>query len=374
MNYAAQPTFFTLAPYKHRKDQVRVPLTDRYAIQGYIAAGTYGKVYKAKNINGLYAIKKFKNDAKDSPPFYSGISQSAFREMSLCKELSHKNVTTLIEIILENKSIYMVFEFAEYDLLQIIHNHSHPEHQPIPKEMLRSTLFQILNGLQYLHQNWIIHRDLKPANIMVTNSGIVKIGDLGLARKFQDPIQSLYAGDKVVVTIWYRSPELLLGARHYTPAVDLWAVGCILGEMISLRPMFKGEEMKLESKKGMPFQENQLLKILEILGTPTLQQWPSLQNYPEFGHLKRWAFPNNLRVWYDNHASEQVNDEICYGLLDGLLGYDPQKRLSAANALNNEWFLGDIHENIFQNCTKKYPRRKIHKEDVDISGAKRKRI
>ena len=109
----------------------------------------------------------------------------------------------------------------------------------------------------FLHKNWILHRDLKPANIMVSSQGVVKIGDLGLARKFKSPLQSLYTGDKVVVTIWYRAPELLLGTRHYTPAVDLWAVGCILAELLSLRPIFKGEEAKIDlnNKKSVPFQK-----------------------------------------------------------------------------------------------------------------------
>ncbi len=130
-------------------------------------------------------------------------------------------------------------------------------------------MWQLINGVSYLHQNWVLHRDLKPANIMVSADGVVKIGDLGLARLFDNPIQSLFTGDKVVVTIWYRSPELLLGARHYTAAIDLWAVGCIYAELLALRPIFKGEEAKIDNKKTVPFQRNQMQKIIEILGTPT---------------------------------------------------------------------------------------------------------
>lgn len=104
---------------------------------------------------------------------------------------------------------------------------------------------------------------------MVTAAGEVKIGDLGLARLFWKPLQSLYTGDKVVVTIWYRAPELLLGSKHYTAAIDLWAVGCIFAELLALRPIFKGEEAKMEKKSTVPFQKNQMQKIIEILGTPT---------------------------------------------------------------------------------------------------------
>lgn len=94
-------------------------------------------------------------------------------------------------------------------------------------------------------------------------------GDLGLARLFNRPLQPLFNGDKVVVTIWYRAPELLLGSRHYTKAVDMWAVGCIFGELLALKPIFKGEEAKMDSKKNVPFQKSQLTKIFETLGTPT---------------------------------------------------------------------------------------------------------
>ena len=199
--------------------------------------------------NQLFAIKKFKSDNHlnknnhdingNEVIHYTGISQSAIREMSLCRELSNKNITKVVDILLENKSIYMAFEYCEHDLLQIIQYHSHPDVKPIPDFTIKSITWQILNGVTFLHKNWIFHRDLKPANIMVSSSGVVKIGDLGLARKFNNPLQSLYTGDKVVVTIWYRAPELLLGARHYTPSIDLWAVGCILAELLSLRPIFK---------------------------------------------------------------------------------------------------------------------------------------
>ena len=123
-------------------------------------------------------------------------------------------------------------------LQQIIHHHS-TNRSTIPLAVLKSMLWQLINGVAYLHDNWVIHRDLKPANILVTSTGEVKIGDLGLARIYASPLQSLYTSDKVVVTIWYRSPDLLLGARHYTSSVDMWSLGCIFGELIALRPMFK---------------------------------------------------------------------------------------------------------------------------------------
>ncbi|CAN9345851.1 unnamed protein product [Alternaria alternata] len=178
-------------------------VTERYKIVGFISSGTYGRVYKAEGKNGRtgeFAIKKFKPD-KEGELQYSGISQSAIREMALCTELAHPNVVHTVEIILEDKCIYIVFEYAEHDLLQIIHHHNQPQRQAIPAPTIKSILYQLLQGLVYLHRNWVMHRDLKPANIMVTSAGKVKIGDLGLARLFYKPLQSLFSGDKVVVTI-----------------------------------------------------------------------------------------------------------------------------------------------------------------------------
>jgi cyclin-dependent kinase 8/11 len=151
---------------------------------------------------------------------------------------------------------------------QVIHHHSQTLRSPITSAVLKSLIYQLINGLVYLHASHILHRDLKPANILITATGVVKIGDLGLARLIYEPLQPLFAGDKVVVTIWYRAPELLMGAKHYSKAIDCWAIGCVMAELASLRPIFKGEEAKLDSKKNVPFQRDQLLKIFEWLGSP----------------------------------------------------------------------------------------------------------
>ena len=256
--------------YRSKRDNARTRVADKYNILGFISSGTYGRVYKAESRDSdgrIHAIKKFKPDKEGDVITYTGISQSAIREIALNREISHENVVALKEVILEDKSIYMVFDYAEHDFLQLIHHHSQTLRTNIPLAVLKSLTFQLLNGLLYLHSCHIIHRDLKPANILITSNGVVKIGDLGLARLTYSPLQALYTGDKVVVTIWYRAPELLLGAKHYNKAIDIWAVGCVVAELASLRPIFKGEEAKLDSKKNVPFQKDQMLKIFEILGT-----------------------------------------------------------------------------------------------------------
>lgn len=320
-----------------------------------------------------YAIKKFKSDKEGvEQVHYIGISQSACREMALCRELDNKHLTKLVEIFLERKNIYLVYEYAEHDLLQIIHYHSHPKKRLIPTRMVRSIMWQILDGVSFLHQNWILHRDLKPANIMVTADGCVKIGDLGLARKFSNLLQTLYTGDKVVVTIWYRAPELLLGARHYTPAIDIWAIGCIFAELIGLQPLFKGEEAKMDSKKGVPFQSNQMQRILEILGTPTSKIWKNLHKYPEFENLAKFPkYRENLAAWYHSTGGR---DNQGLDLLHRLLNYDPITRIDAISSLEHSYFTnGDnpVCESVFEGLNYHYPARRIHTEDNDITNVGR---
>lgn len=386
--------------------QSKVRVVDRYKVIGFISSGTYGRVYKAVGRQGQpgeFAIKKFKPDKEGEQIQYTGISQSAVREMALCSELANLNVIRLVEIILEDKCIFMVFEYAEHDLLQIIHHHTQNPRCPIPATMVKSIMFQLLNGCQYLHANWVLHRDLKPANIMVTSAGQVKIGDLGLARLFHKPLHSLYGGDKVVVTIWYRAPELLLGSRHYTPAIDMWAVGCIFAELLSLRPIFKGEEAKMDSKKTVPFQRNQMQKIVDIMGMPTKERWPYLTSMHEYSSLsilqtpmmhhhsshhhasKSSASTSHLEEWYYRtigaHSGSSTSSPAHgnsgglaslgaegYKLLAGLLEYDPEKRLTAQQALQHPFFTtGDkVSNNCFEGLKTTYPNRRVSQDDNDI--------
>ena len=241
--------------YRARRNAQRKSILSRYQVLGYLSSGTYGRVYKAKEVGPsndtnarVYAIKKFKTDRGGDAHMHRGISQSAIREIALNRELRHENIVWLREVMLEHHSIFLVFEYVEHDMLQIIHYHLSVLRKPLDGVMIKSLIWQLLRGIQYLHENWIMHRDLKPANILMTSQGVVKIGDLGLARIYSDPMVSLYSTDMVVVTIWYRAPELLLGARHYTDGIDMWAIGCIWGELLALRPMFKGEEVRSGSK------------------------------------------------------------------------------------------------------------------------------
>ncbi|GAA5979198.1 hypothetical protein JCM5350_007097 [Sporobolomyces pararoseus] len=392
--------------YKQKRDFQRPTVLSRYSILGFLSSGTYGRVYKARirqsssldspagllgtpsaatpgkrlklaredgeEEGELVAIKKFKPDKEGEVVTYTGISQSACREIMINREISHENVTALREVMLEEKSIYLVFEYAEHDFLQIIHHHS-TTRTHLPLGVLKSLLWQLFNGVSYLHDNWIIHRDLKPANILVNEKGQVKIGDLGLARLYQEPLQSLYTSDKIVVTVWYRSPELLLGARHYTPSIDVWSLGCIYGEMLGLRPMFKGEEAKIEmgSKKGgVPFQRDQMSRVIEVLGSVDPKEWPSVTQLPEFPQLSRLdKYPNTLGPWFNTRLPRGAPPTLAFDLMQQLLIYDPTKRMTARASLCHDWWAQDPkpHANAFLHLPQgvSYPNRRVSHDDTD---------
>ncbi|KAI8897947.1 kinase-like domain-containing protein [Globomyces pollinis-pini] len=333
--------------FKSLKDSNRLLLHNQYETLGFISSGTYGNVFKAKkikskkNIQNLnqYAIKKFKPDKEGEAALSSGISQSACREIGLCRELIHVNVIFLEQVILDPKdrSIAMIFDYAEHDLLQILHFHSQQERKSMPEYTVKSFLWQLLNGVAFLHSNWVLHRDLKPANIMVSSSGVVKIGKLGLARLFQEPLHTLYYGDKVVVTIWYRSPELLLGSRHYTKGIDIWAIGCIFAELLLLKPLFKGEEAKMD-KKTIPFQKDQMAKIIDILGFPNKDRWPGIEFTSEYSKLQEFDQSKSFNLKATHSRNVTSKSEHGYNLLAQMLEYNPDTRISADVALKHPYF------------------------------------
>lgn len=318
-------------------------VTDRYQFDKKIGEGTFGKVFKATEISSkkLVAIKVFKT--KDDQT--NGISFTTCREISLLQELKQENIVRLKDVILEpqKKALYLVFEYAEYDLFAIIKGH-HKRRMYLPEGLVKSLLWQILNGMNYLHMNWIIHRDLKPSNILVmgkgSSEGVVKIADFGLARFFQAPLRPL-SDNGVVVTIWYRAPELLLGSKHYTRAIDIWAIGCIFGELLLNSAIFQGNE----DTSSKAFQIDQIQKIFEVMGTLTVDHWNDAQYLPHWGLCKDMNYPRRLDDKLRPRTSLIPFSPRGSDLLQQMLEYDPSKRITAEKALMHAYFSEEpIHQ------------------------------
>jgi len=284
---------------------------DRYLKMEKVGEGTYGVVYKAKDLvtGDIVAMKKIRLDAEDE-----GVPSTAIREISLLKELNHPNIVRLVNVLLIENKLYLVFEFLDKDLRKysdIVKKNMH-------KMLIKSYLYQLLKGICFCHQHRVLHRDLKPQNLLIDRKGNLKIGDFGLARAVGIPLRT-YTHE--VVTLWYRAPEILLGGRQYSTPVDVWSIGCIFAEMVTCSPLFPGDS-----------EIDQLFKIFRCLGTPTEETWPGVSNFKDF----KPTFPQ----WIGNNLAKQVPgiEPLGLDLLKRMLVYEPSKRISAREALQHEYF------------------------------------
>jgi cyclin-dependent kinase 2 len=285
--------------------------TERYRKIEKIGEGTYGVVYKAEDTQTgkTIALKKIRLETEDE-----GVPSTAIREISILKELPHPHIVNLIDVISHAKKLYLVFEFLDQDLKQLMNKRK----QGLSGFTLKSYLYQMLDGILFCHTHRIIHRDLKPQNLLVSKDGmVIKLADFGLARAFQVPLHT-YTHE--VVTLWYRAPEILLGDKHYSPAVDIWSVGCIFAEMATKQPLFPGDS-----------EIDELYKIFRILGTPNDQVWPGVTSLTDFAPV----FP----LWNPQPFSSVVGalDREGLDLLSKMLCYDPKARVTAKAAMQHQY-------------------------------------
>ncbi|EEY56821.1 serine/threonine protein kinase [Phytophthora infestans T30-4] len=342
-----------------RRSALRRPesLTDKYRILGKIGEGTYGMVFKAESHSAALLPRPTSggsNAVEDEEPMTFAIklvkshkegkndvvlSSATVREIKLLREMHHDNVMHLHDVHVDprDKSLALVFEYGDHDLHDII---VQSKQKPLGEYTRKSLMYQILKGVDYMHDVWVMHRDMKPQNILVVGHGRkrgqVKLGDFGLARIFKEPIKALSDVERVVVTLWYRAPELLLGAKHYTKAVDLWAVGCIFVELINTRELFCGKEVE---GSNAPFQKDQLDKIFKVLGMPTPQTWEGLENLPEYNHVVQMGrerkYPTQSELKNAVKVGPGRAGAALLDLLSRLLEYDP---ITAKEALEHEYF------------------------------------
>ncbi|KAJ1570098.1 kinase subunit of RNA polymerase II carboxy-terminal domain kinase I [Nowakowskiella sp. JEL0078] len=311
-------------------------------LQGQVGEGTYGKVYKARCLdsNKLVALKRIRLDFEKEgigSNWREGFPITGIREIRILASLKHKNVVRFKELVTEEKdifvkkngiekkdkerSVYMVFEFMDSDLAGLL---LHPNLN-FSRSHIKCLMKQLFEGLDYLHTRKIIHRDIKGANLLMNSCGELKLADFGLARSMAKNSKTDYTNR--VITLWYRPPELLLGATKYGPEIDMWSAGfvCVLLELHTRKAVFPGN-----------LEISQLELIWKLCGSPNSSdntQWPGVVDLPWWDMIKpEHSHTRKIRESFKDLSPQALD------LVDKLLQLDPLKRLSAKEVLEHPYF------------------------------------
>ncbi|KAJ1527126.1 hypothetical protein ONE63_008660 [Megalurothrips usitatus] len=283
-----------------------------------IEEGTYGVVYRAKEkrTGEIVALKRLKMEKEKE-----GFPITSLREINTLLKAQHKNIVTVREIVVGSNmdKIFIVMDYVAHDLKSLMETMRHKKQVFLPGEV-KCLMQQLLSAVHHLHDNWILHRDLKTSNLLLSHEGVLKVGDFGLAREYGSPLKSY---TPIVVTLWYRSPELLLGAKEYSTPVDIWSVGCIYAEFLLMEALFPGKS-----------EMDQLNRLFKELGTPNEDIWPGYNQLPLVQKCNFSDYPiSNLRTKFATMLTELGID-----LLNKFLTYDPVQRITADEALAHSYF------------------------------------
>lgn len=325
----------------------------RYKIQEIVGKGSYGVVCSAIDVHTgeKVAIKKIHD-------IFEHISDAAriLREIKLLRLLRHPDIVEIKHIMLppsrrDFKDIYVVFELMESDLHQVI-----KANDDLTKEHYQFFLYQLLRALKYIHTANVYHRDLKPKNILANSNCKLKICDFGLARvAFNDTPTTIFWTD-YVATRWYRAPELCGSFfSKYTPAIDVWSIGCIFAEVLTGKPLFPGKNVV-----------HQLDLMTDLLGTPSLDTISRVRNEKARRYLSSMRKKEPIPF---SHKFPNA-DPLALDLLQRLLAFDPKDRPTAEESLSHPYFKGLAkieREPSCQPITKmefEFERRRVTKDDI----------
>ena len=312
--YDNQPFYLFISQGLHN-------IMNRYQLGECVGQGCYGDVYRAvfKKSAKVVAIKVIQNSKQ--LPSYKGLPCAAYRETKALQRLqSHDNVVRLYEVFPHGGNVCIVTDMLMTDLGAIIKNL--PGRYPLVPASIKTLLLMLVRGVAHIHTSGLIHRDIKPSNLLMSQTGILKIGDFGLARSYKNGADISRDMTHEVGTKWYRAPELLMGCRSYGPSIDIWSCGCVLAEMISSTPLFPGTT-----------EIDQIITIIKHLGTPTDSNWPDRTLLPDWSKVQLPTSEGIPLTKSLPNASEGATE-----VLQGMLLYYGVSRLSALDILKNNYF------------------------------------
>ncbi|XP_041066970.1 cyclin-dependent kinase-like 5 isoform X5 [Carcharodon carcharias] len=287
---------------------------NKFEVLGIVGEGAYGVVLKCrhKETNEIVAIKKFKDSEENEE-----VKETTLRELKMLRTLKQENIVELKEAFRRRGKLYLVFEYVEKNMLELL------EEMPngVQPEKVRNYIYQLIKAIHWCHKNDIVHRDIKPENLLISHNDMLKLCDFGFARNLSEGSNANYT--EYVATRWYRSPELLLGAP-YGKAVDMWSVGCILGELSDGQPLFPGES-----------EIDQLYTIQRVLGPLPPEQMKLFYSNPRF-HGLRFPAVNHPQTLERRYLG--VISGVMLDLMKNLLKLNPSERYLTEQCLNHSVF------------------------------------
>jgi serine/threonine protein kinase len=293
-----------------------------------VGEGTYGDVYKARDrsTGAIVALKQVKMSHGQE----EGFPPTALREINILLTLDHPHVINVREMVIGHNInlIYMVMDFCEHDVKQLMQHMK----QPFSEAEVKRLMLDLTSALEYCHARWVFHRDLKTSNLLLSNTGKVSICDFGLARYYHEPAREY---SPTVVTLWYRAPEVLLadsgkGIRtRYGPQIDVWSLGCIFAEFVLRQPLLPGQG-----------EIDQVKKTFELLGTPDEDTWPGCMDLYFLRKYKQRPQPfNRLKDKFRRPLGvPRLLSDAGLDLMARMLSLNPEKRISASEALRHRYY------------------------------------
>ncbi|KAI6656998.1 hypothetical protein LOD99_16299 [Oopsacas minuta] len=289
---------------------------EKYENLGMVGEGSYGMVMKCKHkeTKQLVAIKKFIESEDDRM-----VSKIAKREVKMLQSLRHVNLVSLLEVFRKKKRLYLVFEYVERTVLDDLEKHP----MGLSFQQVCGLTWQVLNGVDFIHNNNIIHRDIKPENVLISSGGVVKLCDFGFARFIAGPSEKY---TDYVATRWYRAPELLVGDVHYDKGVDIWATGCLISEMLTGEPLFPGDS-----------DIDQIYHITKCLGNLITRHREIFSRNPLFQGVR---LPTVRRITSFEKRYPKMKSHAL-AMIKLCLKLEPKDRPGCAKLLEEEFFAND---------------------------------